>query len=286
MNALELPQGTIRYRDIGNGPPLVFVHGFLVNGQLWRKVVEPLSATHRCIVPDLPLGSHELPMNPDADLSPAGVARIIADLLAALELNNVTLVGNDSGGGISQIVAAHHPERIGRLVLTNCDALEIFPPPEFGYLKTTAKIPGLIWLIERALFHFRPLRSLPIAYGAVSKKGLPDDLVRSWLAPGMRSRAIRRDTKKFVRALSPRYTLEAAEILARRDLPVLLLWGTECRFFRLELAERLQRKLRNARLERIEGSWAFVPEDQPDRVAKGIARFVSDRASKASINAA
>src|ERR671922_161104 len=111
MPEITLPQGTIRYRDQGDGPPLVFVHGLLVDGRLWEPVVERLDG-HRCIVPDLPLGSHHVAMQPDADQTPTGVAKLIADLIAALDLRDVTLVGNDTGGALCQLVAARHPERL------------------------------------------------------------------------------------------------------------------------------------------------------------------------------
>ena len=111
IKEIQLPAGPIRYRDTGRGEPLVFVHGFLVDGRLWRKVTPRLERDFRCIAPDWPLGSHEVPMNRDADTSPAGVAKIIAEFLEALDLKNVTLVGNDSGGALCQIVATEHPER-------------------------------------------------------------------------------------------------------------------------------------------------------------------------------
>ena len=138
---MVLPQGTIRYRERGNGEPIVFVHGLLVNGDLWRKVVPTLAKDFRCITPDWPLGSHEVPMNPDADLTPTGLAKLVADFLAALELENVTLVGNDTGGALSQIVVTEHPERIARLVLTPCDAFEVFPPRLFKYLSARRPHP-------------------------------------------------------------------------------------------------------------------------------------------------
>src|SRR3954454_18378020 len=116
QHEVNLPQGTIRYRDRGQGPPIVFVHGALVNGDLWRKVVPELAKDFRCVTPDLPLGSHEIPMPANADLSPPAVAKLIADFLAALDLTDVTLVGNDTGGAMCQLVVTSHPERIGRLV--------------------------------------------------------------------------------------------------------------------------------------------------------------------------
>lgn len=125
---VELDQGVVRYREMGEGHPIVFVHGILVNSVLWREVIPPLSQDFRCIALDLPLGAHRVPMNSDADLGPARVAQIVADFLEALDLQDVTLVGNDTGGAICQIVVSKHPERLARLILTNCDSYEAFFP--------------------------------------------------------------------------------------------------------------------------------------------------------------
>src|SRR3954463_10341635 len=92
MSTTELDAGTIHYRESGSGPTIVFAHGLLVNGTLWRKVTPLLEDRFRCVVPDLPLGSHSKPMSADADLTPPGVARILADFMAALDLEKVTLV--------------------------------------------------------------------------------------------------------------------------------------------------------------------------------------------------
>jgi pimeloyl-ACP methyl ester carboxylesterase len=131
MPDVELTQGTVHYRDEGSGPAVVLIHGLLVDGTVWDRLVPSLSGAVRCIVPDLPLGAHRTPMNPVADLTPPGLARLIAELLERLQLNDVTLVGNDTGGALCQLVVVSHPERLGRLVLTNCDAFESFPPPAF-----------------------------------------------------------------------------------------------------------------------------------------------------------
>jgi pimeloyl-ACP methyl ester carboxylesterase len=158
MKQITVPQGTLRYVDQGSGPPVVFVHGLFVDHELWLPVIEKLSRTHRCIAPDLPLGSHTLPMHRDADLSPAGMARLVADFLAALDLKDVTLVGNDSGGAISQLTVADHPARISRLVLTNCDALEVFPPKGFEYMGWLPRIPGAMYLVGQAMYRIPAMR--------------------------------------------------------------------------------------------------------------------------------
>ena len=118
---------------------LVFVHGALVDGALWKDVVPLLEPTHRCVVPDWPMGSHTAPMSPDAELSPSGMARVVGAFLDALDLRDVTLVASDTGGAVCQLLCAQRAARVARLVLTNCDALEVFPPRAFAYLRTVQK---------------------------------------------------------------------------------------------------------------------------------------------------
>jgi pimeloyl-ACP methyl ester carboxylesterase len=271
---VKLPQGTIRYRDVGRGPVLLFVHGLLVSGSVWRKVVAELSDRYRCIVPDWPVGSHTVPMNADADLTPAGIAELIADFTEALGLDDVTLVGNDSGGALCQLVVAHHPERVGRLVLTTCDAFEIFPPALFSYLKVVTYIPGVMPLLGKSMMLLPFLRRLPIAYGAVSKRPIPNDVLTEWVAPSANSAAIRRDLSKFIRGVSPRVTMEVSKLLPRFGKPVLLAWSPQDRFFPITLAERLERTFPDARIVRIDDSFVFAQEDNPAAVANAIAKFV------------
>ncbi len=142
LKEVQLAQGTIRYRECGSGEPLVFVHGLLVNGDLWRKVAPSLAKSYRCIVPDLPLGSHEIPLATSADLTPPGLVRLITDFLDALELPAVTLIANDTGGALCQLLIAANPDRVERLVLTNCDAYENFPAPPVSLLTMGAAYSG------------------------------------------------------------------------------------------------------------------------------------------------
>ncbi len=276
MNTVTLPQGTIRYEDVGHGPTLVFVHGLLVNGLLWRKVVPLLSPHARCIVPDLPLGSHGIPMNADADLTVQGVAKLVADLLEALDLRDVTLVGNDSGGVISQLVAARHRDRVGRLVLTPCDAYEVFPPPGFGYVKWLSRVPGLTAGLAQTMLHVPILRRLPIAYGALTKTPIADEVLTQWITPAATNAGIRRDVNKFTRSVSKQITLEVAEELRSFPHPVLLVWPPSNFFFPLSLAERLARDIPNARLEVVEGAGVFLPEDKPEALAGAVSEFVRE----------
>jgi pimeloyl-ACP methyl ester carboxylesterase len=270
--SVKLPQGNIHYREYGEGPPIVFVHGLLVDGRLWRKVTPLLEDNFRCIVPELPLGSHPEPMNPDADLSPPGLARIVAGFLDALDLEDVTLVANDTGGAISQITAANHPERIGRLVLTNCDAFENFLPPAFRPLQWSARVPGMLNGVLQGM-RFEPLRRLPIAYGWLIKRDFGAAPTREWVDPFLSDKQVRRDVIKVLKGIDPRYTLEAAEKLRTFDRPALLAWAVEDRFFKLSYAERLADTIRGATLERIDDSYTFVSEDQPERLAELIETF-------------
>ncbi len=277
MNEVRLPQGTIRYRELGSGKPIVLVHGFLVNGELWREVAPRLAERFRVIVPELPLGSHELPMDAGTDLSPLGLAKIVADFMEALELEDVTLVGNDTGGAISQLVAVHHPERLGRLVLTPCDAYENFLPPMFRPLQILARIPGAVFLVGQSL-RPRAARRLPFAYGWLSKRPIPDDLSDAWMASVLTNGAVRREIATILKGISNRYTLDAAQRFGEFSKPVLIAWAPEDRFFKLRYAERMVGAFPNARLERIEDSLTFVSLDQPERTASLIAAFAGEAA--------
>jgi pimeloyl-ACP methyl ester carboxylesterase len=269
---VQLPQGTIHYTETGEGPPLVFVHGFLVDGSLWGEVTPLLSDRFRCIVPDLPLGSHREAMNPDADLSPPGVAKIIAGFLDALDLQDVTLIGNDTGGAMCQLVATNHPERLGKLVLTPCDAYRDFLPPAFRYLQVVARVPGALAMLTQSM-RLRSVRRMPIAFGWLTKKRLSNELLDRWVEPGMTNPAVRRDAGKLLRGISNRYTLEAAERLAGFDRPTLIAWAPEDRFFKVANGRRLAEAIPNARLELIEDSRTFVSLDQPAELARLIRDF-------------
>ena len=273
-SAVELEAGTIAYSETGpaDGPPLVFVHGIVVDGTLWRKVVPGLDDTFRCIVPDLPLGAHRTPMHEDADLTPYGLAALIAEFMAKLELSDVTLVGNDTGGALSQITTTRHPERLARLVLTPCDAYENFLPPAFKYLQGLARIPGGLGSVALSM-RIPAMRRTPLAFGWLAKHPIPADVLAGWTAAITSDKLIRRDAAKVLRGISKRYTLEAAAKLRDFDGPTLLAWATEDKFFKPAFAERLAADIPGSRLEWIDDSRTFVPEDQPERLAGLIREF-------------
>jgi pimeloyl-ACP methyl ester carboxylesterase len=270
----------VRAHITGEGPAIVFVHGALVNANLWRKVVPRLDG-HTRVSLDLPLGSHLEPMPKDVDLTPPALVDLIADSLEALELRDVTLVGNDTGGGLSQMLAVRRPERIGALVLTSCDAFDIFPPRFFRIVLAPARIPGAIPIAFGGL-RLRPLRRLPIAYGWLSSKPIDREAEDSYILPVLTRGPVRRDLRKLLGGLDPSYTLDAAAKLASWDRPTLIAWSEKDRFFPPEHAERLAKVIPGARLEWIEGARTFSPEDAPERLAALIGEFAGERAVAAA----
>ena len=269
---LELSEGRIRAHVTGEGPPIVFVHGALVNANLWRKVVPRLEGYTRVTL-DLPLGSHLEPMPAGADLGAAGLALMIAEAIEALELDDVTVVGNDTGGALTQLLAVRRPERLSRLVLTSCDAFDNFPPRFFRVVLAPAQIPGAIPVVFAGM-RLRPMRRLPIAYGWLSKRPIEREAEDSFVLPVLTRGGIRRDVRKVLAGLDSKYTIDAAARLTAFDKPVLIAWSSEDRFFPPAHAERLAKVLPNARLEWIEGARTYSPEDRPERLAELIASFV------------
>lgn len=269
---IDLPAGKVRYREAGEGKPIVFVHGYLVDGRLWDGVVDNLSDRYRCLAPDWPIGAQQVAMKSSADLSPYGIAAIIASFLEALDLDDVTIVGNDSGGAMSQVLVTRHPERIGRLVLTNCDLYENFPPGIFKAMPPIAALPGGMTLLSAP---FRIGALARAAFKPFSKNPIPADLVASWMAPALHDPDVGRDAKKVTVGMNKRYTLEAAEKLRNSELPILLTWAPGDRFFPIRHAQRLVAETPNARLVEIPDSSTFVALDQPQRLAKEIADFAA-----------
>jgi pimeloyl-ACP methyl ester carboxylesterase len=272
MTIVEVPQGRVAVRDSGgSGPVLLFVHGLLVNGHLWDDVVAALGADFRCVQPDLPLGAHRHPLDPGADMSPLGLARLVVDLTTAMDLGEVTIVGNDTGGAITQLVATRHPENIARVVLTNCDAYENFLPPAFRPLQWLGHVPGTAFATAQI---FRARLAQRLFLKTVAHRKLPSDLLDSFARPFIDDAEVRRDATKVLKGISKSYTLEAAQLFPNFEKPVLVVWGTDDRFFKPSYAERLAADFPNAQLEWIAGARAFVPLDKPTEFADAIKRFV------------
>jgi pimeloyl-ACP methyl ester carboxylesterase len=272
---VETSGGRMRAFVAGSGEPIVFVHGALVNANLWRKVVPILAPDFRCVTLDLPLGSHELVM-PQADLSPTGLADLIADAVGALGLERPTLVGNDSGGALSQIALSRHPDLASRLVLTSCDAYDEFPPRFFAVLLWPARYPA----VARAVFaplRIRALRETPMAFGWLMHSKLDDRAGDSYVLPALTSPEAGADFARFMRTANGSYTMEAIEKLRSFDRPVLIAWSRDDKFF--HAGERLAADIPGARLEWIDNARTFSMEDQPERLAELVAGFVREPAA-------
>ncbi|AEF40516.1 alpha/beta fold hydrolase [Hoyosella subflava] len=255
----------------GERPPVLFLHGVFVNGDVWRNVVSRLSGSFDCVVPDLPFGSHHTPMNADADLSPLGIADLIADFIRALDIAPVRLVANDSGGAFAQIITAQHPELVDSLVLTNCDCYDNFFPLIFRYLTPLSRVPGGLWPVAQSL-RLKPIRRSPLAYGWSTARPLPPQVEKAYVAPLLRSE-IRRDIAKAMKDVHPRYTHAAIQALRTYPGRVLVAWGDADKYFPLRLGEQLARDIPNATFVKIPNARAFVPEDAPAELAKLISEF-------------
>jgi len=272
MPSITLRSGTIHYEKAGpdDGRPVVFVHGYSMGASLWRPLSDRLAAKGlSCIAPTWPLGAQREPMRPDAELTMEGIAAIIADFLDVLELQDVVLVGNDTGGAISQIVATTQPGRLGALVLTSCDAFEHFPPPILKPFILAAKLGPAF---DAAAQPLRTKLGRKQAFGALAHADI-DAMVKEWLAPALTDRRIRHDLRRFTGSLKQESTLEAAKRLPGFTKPALIAWSADDAFFPLEDGRRLAETLPDARLEVIERARTFSMIDQPDQLAELIGEF-------------
>jgi pimeloyl-ACP methyl ester carboxylesterase len=273
---LELPQGRLRYFARGEGPPIVFCHGWLANANLWRNVVPALAERHTCIALDLPFGSHRVAMAEHAELTPDGCGALIADSLDALDVHQATLVGNDSGGAYSQIALAARPERVARLVLNSCETpYDEFPPPPFDGLPEAARDAATLGTLLGAL-RDPAVRATPPAYGLLIKHPVEQRTSDSYALPCLYDEGVLRDTAKVMSSASSAPVHAAGErLIAELEKPVLLAWGPEDRVFAWANAKRYAAALKNGRLESIEDAYSFTPEDQPEALAGAIARFTA-----------
>jgi len=275
----HLPQGTISYRAAGprasSRPPVVFAHGLLTDGQLWAPVAGRLAAEGiRSYAPTLPLGAHRRSMNGDADLTPSGVAGILGAFIATLDRSDVTIVGNDTGGAICQLLLAGAAGgggttgRIGAAVLTNGDAFDAFPPRALAPLFFAGRHPALVAGLLPGL-RSDAIRTGKLGFGPLASKPLDPALTRSWIEP-LADRAIRRDLAKFARGVRPRVLVEAASRFGQFTGPVRVLWGDGDAYFGPELGQRLSEAFPHATLTTVPGGRTFLPLEHPDLVAAEI----------------
>jgi pimeloyl-ACP methyl ester carboxylesterase len=274
MDTVNVSGGTIHYETAGpaTGRPVVFVHGYAMGGSLWRPLTARL-AEHglRCIAPTWPLGAHRQAMRPSADMTMRGVAAMVAEFLDAAGLDDVVLVGNDTGGAVCQIVATEHPDRLGALVLTSCDAFEHFPPPILKPLIAASKVPAL-W--QGAVQAMRSKAVRRQAYGALAHANL-DELTHEWTRSAIDDRGVAEDLRRFTGSLTRQATLDAAARLPEFVKPALIAWSADDAFFPQEDGRRLADALPHSRLEVIANARTFSMIDQPDVLAALVAEFAT-----------
>ena len=266
---VEVPgAGTIEYRSSGDGPPVVFAHGVGVNGDLWRRVAPPVAAAgFRCVVPDLPLGAHSVPLSEQPDMSLPGLADILGGFVEALDLTGVTLVANDTGGAITQAYIGRRPARVGRLVLTSCAAFDRYPPPAVAYLKPTARVPGGLWALGQAV-RFKAVQRLPIAYGWATRAQIEPRIMESYTRNVHLNAGVRADLARVLKQARKSDMEAASRSVAAFDRPALVVWAAGDRFFPVEHGRALADLMPNARFELVENSRTFIAEDQPERLVE------------------
>jgi pimeloyl-ACP methyl ester carboxylesterase len=268
-----LQRATIEYRELGPAdsahPPILFVHGILVDHKLWLKVAEELAHNgFRCILPDWPLGSHTVPVDQGVELTPASVAEMVNEFIGLLDLHDVTLVGNDTGGGLCQLLIDAHPDSVGRLVLTNCDAFDKFPPFPFNVVFATMRGPRSIRLLSK-LMKVTALRHSPLGYGLLLR---PEDdaLTASWVAPMSTDRRIAQNLATLLRGVAATDLVDVATRLPRFTKPVTIVWGMADRSFTPALGRRLAALFPNASMVEVPGARTFVALDAPRAVVDAI----------------
>jgi len=255
----------------------VLLHGLMMDASLWDEVIADLAPDHRCVAPTLPLGAHRVAMHADADLSLPGIARLVAEFCDRLGLDGATLVGNDTGGALVQLLMTDTERPVpDRVVLASCDAFDNFPPGLTGKtLVAAGKLPpGLFGLFMQQM-RLRAVRRLPIAFGWLTERG--DASVARWMQPVLTQAGIRRDTVRVLRAVAASarggLLVATAERLPEFKHPALVVWASEDRVMPREHGSRLAALLPVGQLVEVEDSYTLIPLDQPARLAEIIGEF-------------
>ena len=276
MQTVSVPAGEIDYADSGSGPPVVLLHGVLMDHTLWDRVLPLLPPGFRYIRPVLPLGAHRRPMRPDADLTLGGQVALVADLLDALDVDDVTLVHADWGGALF-LTAAGRDQRVARQVILPCEAFANFPPGLPGKMvKLAVAMPGGLRLAARQL-RSGWVRRLPLLLGQMARRPLPDDLVRGWTEPVLRQPGIRRDLRAYGRSRFDAATLvRDTEALRGFTGDVLVLWSPDNKVMPPAHGHRLAELLPRGRYAEVPGAFVLSMLDEPETVAREMGRFLVD----------
>jgi len=274
MRSIDIPAGVIEYEEAGSGPPVVLLHGLLMDHTLWDRVLPLLPAGFRYVRPVLPLGAHRRAMNPGSDLTLSGQVRIVADLLDALDLEDATLVHSDWGGALF-LTARGLDHRVARQVILPCEAFDNFPPGLPGRMVALAvRIPAGVQLAARQL-RVGWLRRSPLLYGQMARRPLPNELIRRWTEPVLTDPAVRRDLLAYCRGRIDKAALiRDTEALRRFQGDALVLWSPDNRVMPVAHGRRLAALMPRARYAEIPGAYVLSALDEPEAVARAIGDFL------------
>jgi len=263
--SVTTPSGRISYVEQGTGPVALFVHGVLLNGHLWRHQMAALSDIRHCIAVDL-LAHGETEIEPGQDVSATANAEMLMQFLDALKVDQVDLVANDSGGGISQIFAALYPERVRTLTLTDCDTHDNWPPEAFKPFLAMAAKGGLRDTLEAMLVDknvYRSPQALGPAYEHPEK--LSDESIETYLRPLLRTEQRLRDLERFLAAFDNKHTVAIAGRLRALQAPTLIVWGTDDMYFDVKWSHWLAETIPGTRRRvEFEGARIFFPEERSE----------------------
>jgi pimeloyl-ACP methyl ester carboxylesterase len=275
VGSIEIPAGVIEYDETGSGPPVVLLHGLLMDHALWDQVLPLLPEGLRYIRPVLPLGAHRRAMNPGADLTLPGQVRLVADFLDALRLQDVTLVHSDWGGALF-LTARGLDRRVARQVILPCEAFGNFPPGLPGkMLALAARLPAGLQMAARQL-RVGWLRRLPFLYGQMARRPVPGELMRRWTDPVLTDQDIRRDLLAYCRGPLDKTALVAdTEALRRFQGDALVLWSPDNRVMPSAHGRRLAALIPHARYAEIPGAYVLSPLDEPEAVAREMSQFLT-----------
>jgi pimeloyl-ACP methyl ester carboxylesterase len=273
MPEVEVTAGPIEYGDSGEGRPIVFIGGLPHDEALWDGVIAELSPQFRCLTPVLPLGAQRKALRPDADLSLPGLSRIVTDFLERLDLRDAVVCFNDWGG--AQTMVSHGgADRVGAFVLVSCETDNNYPPGVAGQIAALSGFMPGGFGVMRFVLGSPKLRRLPFAYGRMSKRGVPDELMQRWLQP-LKRPEIRRDTRKYVRDVRHgRREIKAAMPKLRSfERPVLVVWDEEGTMMPNSEGRRLAEAFPNSKYVEFPDCFTLIPIDQPQALAREIREF-------------